>query len=278
MNPIVAIVAPGNMGAGVGGRLVEHGLTVRTSLAGRSPASIARAREAGMVDADDDVLAASDFILSIVPPDRALAQARLLAPALARAPRKPVYVDCNAISPATAEEVAAVIAPTGTGFVDAGIIGLVPKGGYDPVFYASGPAAGAFARLAEYGLDVRVLDGPAGTASALKLCYAGITKGITAVATAMLLAADRAGVADALRAELAASQAPLLQRFVQTVPGMYSKAYRWVGEMLEIAQFAGDEQGAGSIYRGAAELYRAFAADDESALTGALDRFLAPPG
>ena len=46
--PTVAIVAPGNMGAGVGRRLTENKVTVLTSLAGRSEESAKRAREAGM--------------------------------------------------------------------------------------------------------------------------------------------------------------------------------------------------------------------------------------
>src|SRR4051794_36414006 len=92
MKPVVAIIAPGNMGAAVGRRLVEHGAAVLTSLAGRSAASAERARRAGLEDAGDDRIAAADFILSIVPPGDALGLAERLAPALERAERKPVYV------------------------------------------------------------------------------------------------------------------------------------------------------------------------------------------
>jgi 3-hydroxyisobutyrate dehydrogenase-like beta-hydroxyacid dehydrogenase len=261
MKPIVAIIAPGSMGAAVGRRLVDHAATVHTLLAGRSAATIARAEAAGMVGVTPAALAEVDFILSIVPPGEALALAESLVPILSAAGRKPVYVDCNAVNPATVARIAAVIAPTGCRFVDAGIIGLPPQPGKTgTVFYASGPDAGSFAALAEHGLEISLLDGPIGAASALKMSYAGITKGLTALGTAMILAATKSGAAEALAAELAASQPALLQIFSRGVPGMFPKAYRWITEMEEIAGFAGDPA-TDTIYRGIADLYRRIAAD-----------------
>ncbi|MBN8897285.1 MAG: NAD(P)-binding domain-containing protein, partial [Rhodospirillales bacterium] len=93
----VAVIAPGAMGSGVAARLTAHGVTVRTLLAGRSAATVARAREAGMTDAREEEIAGCDMILSIVPPAEALGLAERLAPALRQAPRKPLYVDCNAV-------------------------------------------------------------------------------------------------------------------------------------------------------------------------------------
>jgi L-threonate 2-dehydrogenase len=120
MPPVVAVIAPGAMGAGVGKRLADCGAKVLTSLAGRSTATVARAGLAGMVEAADKAIAAADFVLSILPPGEALALAQHLAPALTASNAKPVYVDCNAINPSTVERVAAAIAPTGSPFVDAG--------------------------------------------------------------------------------------------------------------------------------------------------------------
>ena len=200
MTPTVAIIAPGNMGAGVGQRLTENGVSVLTSLAGRSAASEKRAREAGMRAVADAQLMEADFLLSIVPPGEALALAHRLAPLLTAANKKPVYADCNAVSPATQTEIAAAIAATGTPFVGAGIIGPPPKpGSTNTKIYASGPAAGGFAKLNDYGLIVRVLEGPLTAAAALKMSYAGITKGFTALGAAMMLAATRAGAAEALQ-------------------------------------------------------------------------------
>src|SRR5262247_351644 len=174
MNPVVAVIAPGMMGAAVAGRLVENGLKVLTSLTGRSADTIARAKKYGLTAASDEEIAASDFILSILPPGDAVSLAQRFAPALTASNSKPVYVDCNAVSPRTAERIAAAIAPTGSPFVDAGIIGAPPKGSdAGPRFSASGPAATRFATLKDYGLDVRVLGGPMTAASALKMSYAG---------------------------------------------------------------------------------------------------------
>src|SRR5213080_5363887 len=160
MKPLVAVIAPGMMGAAVGKRLVDNGLKVLTSLKGRSAESKARADAAGMVSASDEEIAASDFILSILPPGDAVALAQRFAPALSASNSKPVYVDCNAVSPRSAEHIAAAIAPTGSPFVDAGIIGQPPKGNdAGPRFYASGPEAPRFVALKDFGLDVRVLAG-----------------------------------------------------------------------------------------------------------------------
>ena len=161
MPPTVAIIAQGAMGAGVAQRLTEHKVTVLTSLAGRSEASAKRARAAGMSAVDERALTEAEFFLSIVPPGEALALAERLAPTLTAANKKPVYVECNAVSPQTMLMIADVIAKTGCPFVGAGIIGPPPKpGSSNTRIYASGAAARDFARLNDYGLIVRVLDGP----------------------------------------------------------------------------------------------------------------------
>jgi 3-hydroxyisobutyrate dehydrogenase-like beta-hydroxyacid dehydrogenase len=266
MNPVVAVIAPGAMGAGTGARLMQNGLTVLTSLRGRSEATVARARAAGLKDASDEEIASADLFLSILPPGEALPLAERFAPKLAASNRKPVYVECNAVSPPTVERIAAAIAPTGCPFVDAGIIGQPPRPGYDgPTFYASGPEAQRFAVLRPYGLDIRVLDGPLSAASALKMSYGGITKGITAIAAAMLLGATRGGSADALFAELKESQPNLLAWFVRQIPAMSPKAYRWVAEMEEVSGFAGENEAAKDMYAAVARFYQHMAEDFDGA-------------
>jgi len=207
MQPIVAVIAPGMMGSAVGQRLAQNGIEVRTALAGRSEATVARAKAAGMVGVSDEQIAASDIILSILPPGDALGLAERLAPALRATARKPVYVDCNALDPATVLRIARVVEETGATFVDGGIIGGPPKAGYDgPKIYLSGEAAARAAELTKYGLVMPIQPGPIGAASAMKMSYAGLTKGFTALGTAMMLAAARAGTAEALKAELSSSR------------------------------------------------------------------------
>jgi putative dehydrogenase len=161
--------------------------------------------------------------------------------------------------------------------VDAGIIGSPPRPGSDgPTFYASGPEAARLATLGQYGLEVRLLDGPLSAASALKMSYGGITKGVTALGAAMLLAASRGGSADALFRELKKSQPQLLAWFTRQITGMYPKAYRWVAEMEEVADFAGENEESRRIYAAIAQFYehmaRDFAADQND--VNALKAFL----
>ena len=194
---------------------------------------------------------------------------------LAAANKKPVYVECNAVSPQTMLKIADVIAATGCPFVGAGIIGPPPKPGTtNTKIYASGPHAPDFARLNDYGLIVRVLDGPLTAASALKMSYAGITKGFTALGAAMMLAATRGGSAEALKAELAESQPALLGYLSHQMPSMYSKAYRWVAELDEIATFVGEEHPEHDMLTAAARLYERLAddVDGEKKEIGSLDQ------
>lgn len=277
MTPTVAIIAPGNMGAGVGRRLTENKVAVLTSLADRSAETAKRAREAGMQPVEDRALPEADFLLSIVPPGDALTLARRLAPVLTAANKKPVYVECNAVSPPTMLKIADEIAATGCAFVGAGIIGPPPRpGSTNTKIYASGPAAKDFAKLNDYGLTVRLLDGPLTAASALKMSYAGITKGFTALGAVMMLAATRGGSAQALRAELAESRPELLGYLSRQIPDMYGKAYRWVAELDEIASFVGNERAEHEMLAAAARLYERIAEDVETQKTEVdeLNRFL----
>jgi len=261
---VIAIIAQGMMGAGVGRRVHESGAEVRTLLIGRSPASAERARAAGMVAAanERELLSGADFFLSILPPGEAEPLARRLAPTLTALDRKPVYIDCNAVSPQTAISIGEVVTPTGAHFVDAGIIGGPPRQGYKgPAIYASGEHVREAVPLRDWGINLRAIDGPIGAASAVKMSYAGITKGTQALGAAMLLAAARAGSAAALHEELQFSQPEMLAWLRHFLPAMPAKAYRWIAEMQEIAGFVGDDPAARELYQGAAHFYERIAAD-----------------
>jgi 3-hydroxyisobutyrate dehydrogenase-like beta-hydroxyacid dehydrogenase len=230
------------MGAGVGRRLTGSGLRVVTTLAGRGERTRQRAAAAGMEDVGSlaAVVREADVLLSILPPGRALA----LAEAAGR-DAGPLYVDCNAISPATARAIGAVV---GDRYVDAGIIGAPSA----PRFYVSGPHA---AELTALPLDVRSLDGEIGQASALKMCYAALTKGLSALLTESMVAADANGVTAALRDELADSQ-PQFLAGADRLPGVVPKAYRWVAEMEEIAATFEQAGMTPRMLLGAADVYR----------------------
>jgi len=261
MPPTIAVIAPGNMGAAVAARLGENGAQVLTLLDGRSETSRSRAAKAGMIAASAAEIAAADIVLSIVPPAQAEALAATLRPALVSAGRKPLYVDCNAVNSDTVRRIAATIAGTGCPFADGGIIGGPPKpGGAGPRFYVSGPQAGPAEMLAPLGLTIRMIGGAVGDASALKMCYGAFNKGLIALGSAVALAAGRNGVAAALHRELAGSQAAMLAQLARGVPDMLPKAYRWVAEFEEIAEFVGDRPER-RMFAAIARLYAGLAAE-----------------
>jgi len=266
MTPKIAILAPGIMGAAIAARMVSRGVRVSTLLSGRSEQTVERAKLAGMLAVDEGDIADVDILLSIVPPAEAMALARQLAPVLSAAARKPVYVDCNAINPESAALVAAVIEPTGCPFVDGSLIGMPPREGYEgPTLFVSGLEANRVVSLTQCGLNVRKLNGPVGAASALKMCYGGITKGLIAIGSAMMLAAVRAGADRALLDEMGRSQSGLLAGFSRSIPDMFTKSARWVPEMREVSAMLGPERPEGEMFEAIARLYERLANDEREA-------------
>ncbi len=248
----VGLLSPGEMGSAVAVTLREQGVTVLTCVEGRSPRTrdLAERDRLEVAPTLADLVLASDVILSIVPPSSALDVARAVTAAIRATGARPLYVDCNAVSPSTVRAVAATI---GGEVVDIGIIGSPPRGQGTTRFYASGPQA---SHLELPGLDVRPIGEEVGTASALKMCYAALTKGFTALATEMLVAARLLGVSDELAKELADSQAQHHATMARQIPRMPSVAHRWIGEMEEIAKTFAELGLTPRILEGAADLYR----------------------
>jgi 3-hydroxyisobutyrate dehydrogenase-like beta-hydroxyacid dehydrogenase len=260
----IALLSPGAMGSAVAARLSDAGHQIFTSLDGRSAASRTRAEAAGMNHAPDEALAGCDMILSILPPGDASALVERFAPWLERATTKPLFIDANALNPTSKKALAARLAELGCAMIDGAIIGPPPtKGAHAATtLFLSGPVASRAACLDVPGLTATVMSGEVGAASTLKMCYSGINKGIVGLATALLLAADRHGAADALRAEMQRSMPDLFKRFGRQVPDMFPKAYRWVAEMEEIADFLGEADTAGdSLFRGMAGEFAGIASD-----------------
>ena len=258
----IAIISPGNMGHAVGRLLGSRGFAVVTSLAGRSPRTHGLAERAGIRDLGSigALVAEADLVLSIMPPAAAVAAAQEVAAAMTAAGVAPPYADCNAIAPATTERIAALIGAAGAPYIDAGIIGGPPANGSGPRLYASGPAAHLLAPLAGGGLVVRDLGGAIGRASALKMCYAAVTKGTSALQFAQLAAASRLGVDQALAAELDESQTATYAGMRRALPGLPARAPRWIEEMRQIAATFEAVGVPGDFHRGAAALYELLSA------------------
>ena len=258
-HPTIGIISPGDMGHALGAVLVQHGLRVLTNLQGRSPRTVALARQAGITDVGDDaaLVREADMLLSVLVPAQAHAFAERIAAAMRATGCTPLFADCNAISPRTALSIERLLREVEAEVVDVGIIGAPPRAGRaETRLYASGPGAEKLAVLNEYGLDVRVIGPQVGQASGLKMCYASLTKGLTALATQALTAGQVLGLSETLIGELRESQAELFRWFERQVPRMPPKAYRWVGEMEEIARTFADLELPPQMLEGAAALYR----------------------
>ena len=217
------------MGASLGAALRANGHAVHSVRDGRSEATARRAADADLAPMDtlEEAVAAADHVLSVCPPHAALA----VADAVMAAGFDGTYVDANAVSPATARRIGAIV---GARFVDGGIIGPPAWRPGVTRFYLSGPGAEAVARWFSGTLvDARPV---AGSASALKMCYAAFTKGSSALILAVRALAAREGVTEALLGEWALSQPGLPERSGRTATTTSAKAWRFEGEMREIAQ------------------------------------------
>jgi putative dehydrogenase len=254
----VGVIGTGEMGSAVAKQLLDGGCAVAVFLAGRSPASRLRVRNLGLagIETEREFAGHADLVLSIVPPAEARGAAARYCAALSGAPRRSTYVDCNAVAPTTAHEIEAIVRAAGVDFIDAGIIGGPPRPGESgPIFFVSGSDPGPMLALRSAGLDARSVGTVAGAASALKLSYSGITKGLTTLGALMQEHAREHGLGAELEAVLRETRPELWQFIERAVPGMYPKAYRWIAEMHEIAAYTAPDPAGTQIFAGAAALY-----------------------
>jgi len=264
----IAVFGAGAMGSAVGHRLYSHGATVLTFVDGRSEQTRRRAQSAGMIASSLQDIAAADLILSIVPPAEALSVASLIAPALKETASKAAFIDFNAINPETMKSVQSVFTSVNRDVIDGSVIGGPPRadsGG--PSFYVSGSKAYRAEILSGLGLNLKRIDGEVGAASALKMVYAGLNKGLIGLGATMLLAASKSGSAESLILEMGESVPDLLNRFEKSVPDMYPKAYRWVAEMKEIAEFLGPDDPGHALFTAMAAVFERIAVDESDGKT-----------
>jgi 3-hydroxyisobutyrate dehydrogenase-like beta-hydroxyacid dehydrogenase len=254
----VGLLSPGDMGHIVGEVLIENEMPVLTCLKGRSERTRGLARKVGIaaVPTYEELVLESDMILSILVPAEAENAARTVVQALDSTGERIVYVDCNAISPMASRKIAAIIEDRGSKYVDASIIGPPPRTQGTTRFYTSGSEAKQFELLSKFGLDIRPIGSEIGQAKGIKMAYASLTKGLTAISTQLLIAAKKMGLFESLIEEFKKSQAELYSRMERSIPHMPYRSRRWIGEMEEISrtfQFLGMTP---KIYQGAADMYK----------------------
>jgi L-threonate 2-dehydrogenase len=266
-------VAAREMGAAIGARFVSGGADVLTNLRGRSEATILRAKDAGMKPGSFADLAKADFSLSVAPPDQALSIAEALANASSSSGCHPVYADLNAVSPRTASQIATIVQRAGISFTDGSIIGGPPRDGHiGPTIYSSGEDDRVHLLLQSYGFKSRHISSEVGAASALKMSYAGVSKGMTALGAAMMMAAARSGVADDLLDALQNNGTSTLSTLRNSIPDMLPKAYRWAPEMMEIVDFVGAGRPEAELYKSLAAFYLQLAGKNKKAASDIITR------
>ena len=254
----IGLLHPGEMGASVGAAGRAGGARVLWASQGRGDDTRRRAAAAGLEDAGTvtALVGASDVVLAVCPPHAALDVARAVAGHGFRG----LYVDGNAVAPTTSREIATIVEAAGAIYVDGGIIGPPPDKPGTTRLYLSGAAAERVRVLfTSTSLEAIVLRGELTAASAIKMSYAAWTKGSQALIMAVRALATAEGVDEALLAEWNRSQPDLPKRSENAARGTARKAWRWVGEMDEIAAtFAGAGLPDG-FHQGASEVYRRMA-------------------
>lgn len=272
----VGLLHPGLMGVSVGAALLAADVPNRViwDSSGRSDATRERASQAGLLERSSlsELLRESQLVISVCPPAAAQAQAE----AVAKCGFQGCYLDANAVSPQTARAIMATVEARGADYIDGAIIGPPATRPRTTRLYLSGakasPAAGLFRGSA---FVANVIDGPPGAASAVKMCYAAVTKGSSALLLAVRALAAAEGVNEALLAEWEISQAGLAERSAAAAPANAAKAWRFVGEMDEIAASFAAHGLPDGFHRGAAELYQALSSFKDAQQAPDLEQVIA---
>ena len=272
----IGLLHPGEMGAAVGQCLVMAGHEVLWAAEGRSPVTAERAKAAGLTASRmGEIAARSDVVVSVCPPHAA----HQVALEVARAGFGGLYVDANAISPASAREVAVVVGAAGADYVDGGIIGSPPVAAAFIRIYLSGPLASQVEALFEGSpADARVITGAGDVAaSAMKMAYASWTKGSAALVLAARALARAEGVEETLLAEWATSQPGREQQTERAAASAAGKGWRWVAEMEEIAATMAAAGLPDGFHLAAAEIYRRSPHDGSASAEAVLDAIQTGP-
>jgi 3-hydroxyisobutyrate dehydrogenase-like beta-hydroxyacid dehydrogenase len=258
----IGLMTPGDMGQALAIQIQAQGYRVCTALDRRSERSRRLAKDAGLTDLESipRLIAECEVVLSVMNPGAALQFAREAAVAIQGSPHAPLFVDCNAIAPETAREIASLIEAAGARLLDASIIGPPPRRTAKTDLYVSGPGADDILQLGGPQISVHIISDRIGDASALKMCFGALNKGTQALWLEVLIAARHLGVGDALEQQLRRSRADLYEWALTQFPALPPKAYRWVPEMLEIAKTLAAAGITPMVFQGAAEIYAFVAA------------------
>ena len=266
----IGLLSPGHMGHLIGLTLQRSGFNIITSLHDRSTRTKNLSEKANILNVGTikNLVNESDILLSIVPPQNALEVATTVASEIQSSGKTALYVDCNAIAPQTTKKIGSIIIKSGFHFIDGGIIGSPPSKNSITRLYVSGPKANDITLLNTNNFSIIRIGDLIGTASALKMCYAALTKGTAALQLAQLTVAQILGIDNYLEEELLLSKNDLYTSMKNSLPKLPAKTHRWIEEMNQISLTFKSAGVTGSFHSGAKESYKkvsktSFAQEDE---------------
>jgi len=255
----IAILHPGEMGVSVAASAINSGHEVYWASHGRSDKTSRRAEGHNLtvIESLPQLCQTVEIIMSVCPPHAA----EEVAKSVIEQNYKGFYLDANAISPQRATKIGQMMVANGIRFIDGGIIGgpaWTPK---ETWLYLSGRDAQIIADCFSNGpLEAKIISNEIGKASALKICYAAYSKGTTALLAAILAAAESLGVRDELYQQWDMDEADFSEKVNRKVTRVIAKAWRFEGEMHEIASTFQETGLPGGFHESAAEIYRRMAA------------------
>ncbi|MED5579869.1 MAG: NAD(P)-binding domain-containing protein [Nitrospinota bacterium] len=254
----IGILSPGDMGHSVGKEFKENGFSIVTCLKGRSSLTKNYAKSVGFVSLKTyrEVLEESDIVFSILPPKKSFTLANQIAKEMTKVKSNPIYVDCNAISPKNARKINKTITEAGCAFIDSGIIGPPPRNTNITKFYVSGLQLDKLKVLETKRIKICPIGREVGRASAMKMCYASLTKGTRALHAAVITVAEKLGLSEELKKEFLFSQKEIYEMMQKTQPRLPSVSGRWIGEMEEIADTFKEEGISPFFHLAAASIYK----------------------
>jgi 3-hydroxyisobutyrate dehydrogenase-like beta-hydroxyacid dehydrogenase len=270
----IGILHPGDMGISIAASAKNAGNDVYWASAGRGPDTHARAAKFELRDVGTlaNLCVECEIVLSVCPPHAA----EQVAEQVLAAGFRGLYLDANAIAPERAVRIGAAMAAAGASFVDGGIIGGPAWKPASTWLYLAGPAAERIAACFSAGpLETQILGATVGRASALKICYAAYSKGTTALLCAILAAAEELGVRQELGQHWDRDQPGFAGQVEQRVRQVTAKAWRFTGEMQEIAATLRGAGLPGDFHAAAATIYGRLAPFKAAPATSALEDVLA---
>ncbi|MBA46921.1 MAG: hypothetical protein CL893_02430 [Dehalococcoidia bacterium] len=250
-------MSPGEMGSPIAEQIQNSGIDVISPLKNRSKQTRDRAKKYGIIDSDnlENSIFESDLVISILVPDAAKDLAIQVSKFSKKLNKEIYFADLNAVSPETVQSMKDILSDSKVKFIDGGIIGAPPKGNNIPRVYVSGEHSAYFTKLDGLGMKVMDMSGDIGSASAMKMAYASITKGYSSLLIAAITLSIRTNNFHHLMDELEFSQSNVFKD-LNNLKSIPSKAHRWIGEMEEISKTFIENNITGDFHKASGSIYR----------------------